>query len=225
MKLQLEKNDWKWFKLRRRLFEDKRCERQEKSKAAIFAALAGRWRDRGISGSSRDWCTRYPNELFDSDFYAALVKARREGREECFDVDGAFRTILRLRPPEGFAQRFWLMHGGGHKLYLLRALLGPEEFASRAKPNQWVLLFKTDWNPTDYLGFPLDEEKLLGVVGSGNRLSRTLDVIAQLTPVMVSFAGMTGHVRDDPQEAETGSPCDSRILDEPKSADEREGQS
>ena len=225
MKLQLEKNDWKWFKLRRRLFEDKRCERQEKSKAAIFSALAGRRRDRGISGSSSDWWTRYPNELFDSDFYFVLVKFRRERREGSLVLDRAFRAILGMSPPQGFLRNFWLMHGGGHKLYLLRALLGREEFASRAKPNQWVLLFKTDWNPTDYLGFPLDEEKLLGVVGSGNRLSRTLDVIAQLTPVMVSFAGMTGHVRDDPQEAETGSPCDSRILDEPKSADEREGQS
>ena len=55
--------------------------------------------------------------------------------------------------------------------------------------------------------------------------SNTSAVAPESLPVMVSFAGMTGHVRDDPQEAETGSPCDSRILDEPKSADEREGQS
>jgi hypothetical protein len=80
MKLLLEKDDWKWFKLRRRLFEDKRCERHEKSKPAIFAALASRWRDRGISGSGSDWWIRYPNELFDLEFYRGLVDAEREGK-------------------------------------------------------------------------------------------------------------------------------------------------
>jgi hypothetical protein len=145
------KNDWKWFKLRRRLFEDKRCERQEKSKAAIFATLAGRWRDRGISGSSRDWWTHYPNELFDTDFYFALVKFRRERREGSLVLDRAFRAILRMSPPQGFLRCFWLMHGGGHKIYLLKALLGPEEYARQADPNHWVLLYRTNWDLSLYL--------------------------------------------------------------------------
>jgi len=158
MKMTLEKDDWKWFKLRRRLFEDNRCERRQKSKASIFAALAGRWRDRGISGSSSDWWTHYPNELFDDDFYAALVQFRRERGEGSFQLDEAFRSILRLAPPQGFLRNFWLPHGGGHKIYLLRALLGPEEYDRQADPNQWVLLVRTDWVPSDYLGGSVLEE-------------------------------------------------------------------
>ena len=221
MKLQLEKNDWKWFKLRRRLFEDKRCERQEKSKAAIFAALAGRWRDRGISGSSRDWWTRYPNELFDSDFYFALVKFRRERREGSLVLDRAFRAILGMSPPQGFLRCFWLMHGGGHKIYLLKALLGPEEYDRQAGPNHWALLSKTDWNPVDYFRSSVDEKKansLSHLSKSDSRASEALDVVAQLTPVMLLSAGMTGSPIDDlPEDGCVPRPL-SRVLKEPRNS-------
>ena len=42
---------------------------------------------------------------------------------------------------------------------MLRALLGSEEFELRADPNHWVLLSKTDWTPSDYLGGRIGEEE------------------------------------------------------------------
>ncbi|SVE47517.1 uncharacterized protein METZ01_LOCUS500371, partial [marine metagenome] len=126
--------------------------RREECKATIFAALAERWKDRGISGSSGDWWTKYPNELFDPEFYRGLVDAEQEGKVSSYQLYLGFRAILDLVPPQGFAQRFWLLHGGGHKVKLLKALLGEEEYARQANPNHWVLLFRTTWDLSLYLG-------------------------------------------------------------------------
>ena len=152
MKLKIEAKDDKWSQLRSHLYKEGRCAQKEECKATVLVALAERWRDRGISGSSSDWWTRYPNELFDLEFYRGLVDAEREGKVSSFLLYLGFRTILDLVPPQGFAQRFWLLHGGGHKIHLLKALLGEEEYARQADPNHWVLLYRTNWDLSLYLG-------------------------------------------------------------------------
>ena len=80
MKLKIEAKDDKWFQLRSHLYKEGRCAQKEECKATVLVALAERWRDRGISGSGSDWWIRYPNELFDLEFYRGLVDAEREGK-------------------------------------------------------------------------------------------------------------------------------------------------
>ena len=106
MKLTIGAKEYKWFKLRSHLYKEGRCARREACKATIFAALAERWKDRGISGSSGDWWTRYPNELFDLEFYRGLVDAEQEGKVSSYPLYLGFRAILNLVPhkvsPRGF---------------------------------------------------------------------------------------------------------------------------
>jgi hypothetical protein len=156
-----------------------------------------------------------------------LVKFRREQREGSLVLDGAFRAILGMSPPQGFLRCFWLMHGGGHKIYLLKALLGPEEYDRQAGPNHWVLLSKTDWNPVDYFRSSIDEKKansLSHLSKSDSRASRALDVVAQLTPVMLLSAGMTGSAIDDlPEDGCVTRPA-SRVRKEPRNSGTEEEQ-